>query len=93
MLGLPSVAPPVGLVSARLTVSFPSTSGVVNDGNADGLIGRVAIGKADGLTSRRCSRRRRGRAVAGREGDSHGAALPPVRVIVIVALPPFSATL
>ena len=51
----------------------PLHEGIVNDRDADGLVGRVASGKADGLGHGRVVRGSGGGAVAGRHTDAYRA--------------------
>ncbi len=73
VLGLPSVTPPVGSAERQVDRLVPLHEGIVHDRDADGLVGRVASGKADGLAHGRVVRGRGGGAVAGRNTDAYRA--------------------
>ena len=71
--GVPSVAPPVGLLRVRFTVSLDSATPLLSDRDADRLVRGVAVGEADGLRHRRVVGSRGRRAIAGGDGDPHRA--------------------
>ncbi len=93
VLGVPSVAPPVGALNPTFTVSFPSTSASSTIGMVTVLLAVSPAAKLTVWRHRRVVGGRGGGAVAGRQRDTDRPALPPVRVTVIVAVPPLSATL